>query len=199
MFPIGSLLTLKERGGRLVLSPSAAFRILFAVLAALSLFTLLSGVLFDGDPTVFTGRNAVPILLVLVTVAALLYDERWIFDARAATLESRFGLLFLSKRRAVPLSGITEIRLIGFTKGKPGAAALPRDGPLASGAGRHATGFGAWLERRVMPGMARLTAVDTEGELIVIDTAKAGRIERLGRTGRRIAQYCGLPFTESSG
>jgi hypothetical protein len=196
MFPIGSMLTLKKHGGRLVLSPSISFRILFAVLFALSVFTLFSGVLFDGEPTVLTGRNTVPILLVAVTCIALLYDERWIFDARAGTMESRFGLLVIFRGKRIPFSEISEIMLATFTKGRLSPAASREEEP--SIAARPSSGRSSWLERRIMPGMARLVAVDAQGEARVIDTAKAARIESLRLTGKRIAEYCGLSFRESA-
>jgi hypothetical protein len=176
------MLTLKEHDGRLILSPSVAFRLLFSALFSLSLFALFSGVLFNGESTLFVRRNIVPLLLTAVTGLAFLYDERWMFDARAGTMEARFGLLVIFRRRTTPLSGIAEIRLVSFTKGKLSSAV-------------HGEG---WFERRFMPGMARLVAVDAEGGMNVIDTAKAARIEGLGRTGRKIAAYCGLPFIESA-
>ena len=181
MFPIGAMLTLKERRGRLILSPSAAFRILFAVLFALSVFTLLSGALFYGETEVFTGRNAVPIALTALTLLALFYDERWIFDARAGSIESRVGLIVLARRTSIPLSGVSEIRLISFTKGRMGQAPAKQ------------TPF----QRLFMPAVARLAVVNTEGLVLVIDTAKAGRIEALKKTGRKIAEYCSLNFKET--
>ncbi len=184
MFPIGAMLTLKRRGGLLILSPSPAFRILFALLFALSAFVLFSGVLFNAEPTVLLARNAVPMVLTVLTALALLYDERWIFDAEKRTLETRTGLLMLFRRRRMPLGAVRELRLVSFTKGRAGSPA-PRE--LSR------------MERAFMPGMARLAVVDAEGAHLVLDTVKAARAEKLKATGRAIAEYCGVPFTEAAG
>jgi hypothetical protein len=39
--------------------------------------------------------------------------------------------------------------------------------------------------------------VDRQEKIYVLDSAKAHRIERFRQTGRRIADFCGIPFREN--
>jgi len=189
MFLFGAFLTLKRRRpARLVLSPSLSYRVTFALLLAAAALILLSGVLFNGEATVFLGINTVPLLFVLATGLALLYNDCWVFDLEKGVVESRFGLLFLFRRRTLPIADLASIQISSFTKGRvidePGAETAP-----------------ARVEARrrfFMPRMLTLTAVDVHGNARVLDTSRAGRLSRLERTGRRIADFCGIPFRGGS-
>ncbi len=152
----GTGLTLKTRGpGRLVLSPSLSFRVLFAVFFVVVLAALAS------EPA--RQRPAVaPVVFAGVLAIALLYNDSWIFDLSRGTAESRFGLLMLFRRRRFELADLALLRV--------------------RAAGR----------------MARLEVLVSDGKIVLLDTSRKTRSESLGKTGRRIAEFCGLPFEEET-
>jgi hypothetical protein len=186
--------TLRERGpDRLVLAVPVLHRVLFGLLTVLAVFILCAGVLFEGEPTVLLPRNTVAWLVVLVTVFGLVYEDRWTFDRAAGRVESRFGVVFLARRTALPLADLERIGLERFTRGR---LVEPAPDPAASAGGSFlAPGFRPrrrWGEQRVI----RLVAVDRGGAVRVLDVGPAHRQEQFRNRGLRIAGFCGVRFED---
>ncbi len=181
MFPLGAWLTLKKRERRLVLSIPLSYRILYGALFAICVFVFLFGILFDGEQTPFVWKNTIPLLLTAATFLGLLYDDSWIFDEAAGKIESRFGLVFLHRRRVIPMSALASIELSTFTKGR---IVDTRESDKT------------WFQRLYMPGMMRMAAVDAQGAEHVIEAVKAARAPDLRRIALQIADYCRVPFRE---
>ena len=152
----GAGLTLKTRGpGRLVLSPSLSFRLLFAGVFVVVLAALLS------EPAHQRPAGA-PVIFAVLLAAALLYNDSWVFDLRRGTAEGRFGLLVLFRCKRIELASLVSFRV------RP--------------AGR----------------MARLEALASDGKIVLLDASRAARAGSLGKNGRRIAEFCSLPFEEQT-
>ena len=184
MFPFGIVLTVKKRRhGRLALSPSGLYRVGFALTLTVALFVFLFGVLFDGEPSPLEAANTVPLVFVLVAGLALLYNDSWIFDRDAGSIENQFGLLLLCRRKRFNLQDLREIGLESFRKGRLPVA--PR-----GGAERFGRGFSSRVER--------LVARDANGDLHVLDSARAAHHAALRSAGQRIAAYCGVPFRDEA-
>jgi hypothetical protein len=184
VFPFGVLLTLKTRaGGRLVLSPSILYRAGFAVLLLLTLFLSLFGIMFEGEATPLLPQNAAPLLFFLASLVAVFYNDSWIFDRDRGTLENRFGLLPLYRSMRFDLGTLRRVGIESFRKGRLGAGA--REG-------------GSEMEHRrgLFTHIDRLVAWDAEDNAHVLDTARGTHRAALERTGRRIAEFCGVPYTE---
>ncbi len=197
-------LSLRERGpDRLVLSLSAVHRVTFAVLTALSVFILFTGVLFEGEPTVFLARNTVAWLLVVVMALGLLYEERWTFDRAAGRVENRFGTVFLARRKDFPLADLERVGLERFTRGRltDGPTGSGTDGASAEG-GRSAGPFSGalrpsrrrWGDQRIL----RLVAVDRAGEVHVLDAGPVHRIAHYRARAMRIATFCGTKYVDAT-
>ncbi len=184
MFPFGVFLTLKRRPGRrLVLSPSLSYRIGFAVIFAAALFVFLFGVLFEGDASPFAPANTAPLLFVLASGLALLYNDSWIFDRTRGVVENQFGLLLICRRRRFPLLELRGVSVESFRKGHAGGAmGAPGRDP------------GEAHRRGVFGRIDRLVARDAQGVVHVLDTARGTHAAALERTGKRIAELCGVPF-----
>ena len=175
-------LTLKRRaGGRLVFSPSLAYRAGFALIFAVALFVAFFGSLFEGEPTPFAPSNIAPLLFVLASGIALLYCDAWIFDRDGGVVENQFGLVLLFARKRFPLASLRSLQIESFRKGRAGVA--PRLTAAAEGARRG-------LHARVN----RLVATVDGREAHILDTARAVHAAAMERTGRRIAEYCGVSF-----
>jgi len=94
----------------LILTPSALFRILFAIIFAI----LWSGM------TAFS-EGSIPLFgLIIMGVAliAIVYEERWIFDRNQKTIEFRMGLLFLNRKVKYSFNDIEEFSFVTLQQGK---------------------------------------------------------------------------------
>ena len=61
-----------------------------------------------------------PLIIISILFLSGCYHEEWIFDLTQKKVESRFGLLFLYQRKAIPLEDIETFRIVEFTKGHQG-------------------------------------------------------------------------------
>lgn len=178
MFSFGFSLSLKEKEkDRLELSLSLVSRLILAFFFVLSCLVLVSSILSNAG----TASNTLPVILFVVTGLSALYDDRWIFDRRGNRLENRFGLLVLCRKRSTPLDEMIRVELDVFTKGQIFAA------PSSVGL----------LKKPQRQRIVRLSVVDKQGNVYVLDTAKAHRIEAFRSNGRKIAEFCNIPFQEN--
>jgi hypothetical protein len=195
---LGGLTLSARRPGRLVLTLPAAHRVVFGVLSVLSAFILCFGVLFEGEPTVLAGRNAVAGLLTLTMVFGLVYEDRWTFDRTAGRVENRFGTLFFARRTRFPMADLERIGIERFTRGRlvEESATPPRAAPSGG------SGVAEGLRQRRRAGrqsIVRLLAVDRGGEVHVLDVGPAHRLAQFRGQGLRIAEFCGVSFEDGTG
>lgn len=199
MFPFGIVLFLKATGkDRLELSLSLRFRLILFFFFVLSCFVLFSSLSSGGRIT----SSIVPLILVFITGLSALYHERWIFDKRRNVFENHFGLLILYRTRSIPLEELTRVELEAFTKGHTGELLEEKDSPRPADSRSQPDaallgGLFRVPQRRYAYGILRLMVVDRQEKIYVLDSAKAHRIERFRQTGRRIADFCGIPFREN--
>ena len=196
MFPFGVTLSLKAKEkDRLELSLSPGVRLVLAFFFVLSCFVLLSSLLSGNSMT----SNAIPFILFIVTGLSALYDERWIFDKIGNRLENRFGLITLCRKRSTPLDELVRVELDVFTKGHWGETEGKdeRAKPAGSQPPFHESSPAGLLGNPQRHRIIRLTVVDAQGKVHVLDSARAHRIEDFRRTGRRIAEFCGIPFHQA--
>ena len=115
-----NLVLIPRDGSALELRLSRIYRgglgLVALVLATAMIFALFS----DGSVAL------IPSILLLLSTAAALYEERWIFSSQG--IESRSGLLFLYKRRCIPSEEIEGFRISSFTKGR--LVGTDPDGPV---------------------------------------------------------------------
>lgn len=116
---------------------------------------------------------AVPLILLLLSSAAALYEERWIFTKQ--TIETRTGLLFLFKRRLLSTGEIEGFRLTSFTKGK--LSGTDPDGPA------------------FLPSFAVLACETLDGSTLTIEILKLRKKAELEKKAAAIADLCSKPLT----
>jgi hypothetical protein len=199
MFSCGISLSLRTKGrDRLEFCIPLRSRLLFAFFFVLSCLVFLSSILSEDN----RGSYTIPLVLVCVTALSALYEERWIFDKNRDILENCFGLLILSRKKSVPLTELARVELDSFVRGRADdtAGALedaqPFDSPQrAEKAYLH--GLFKAPQRRYIYRIIRLRIVDKEGKVYVLDSMRAHRIEEFRLTGRKIADFCGIPFEEN--
>jgi hypothetical protein len=201
---IGVTLSLKERGkNQLVLSLSPGSRIIFVFFFLLSCFVLVSGVCFGNEATLFSSANTLPFLLVCLTGAGAFYQERWIFDRKDNRVESQYGLTFLYRKRTFPLDDLVRVELVSFTRGFAGGNREAQEEPKRTDAPSRSgetpfQGLRGPFQRSGAHRMLRLIIIDRQDQAHVLDSDKGHAIEEFHRTGRRIADFCSLPFQEHS-
>jgi hypothetical protein len=193
MFPFGVILSVKTEGkDRLELSLCLRFRLILVFFFVLSSLVLLSSLSSGGR----IASSIVPFILVFITGLSALYHERWIFDKRRNVFENHFGLLILYRTRSIPLKELTRVELEAFTKGHVGNSPEEKERPADS----PSTALGSLFrtpQRRHVYGILRLMVVDRQEKIYVLDSAKTYRIDGFRQTGRRIAEFCGIPFQEN--
>ena len=198
MFSFGITLSLREKGkDRLELSLSQPSRIILTFF-----FVLSSLVLFSSDPS--SGKvsvNLLPLLLVIVTGLSVLYEERWVFDRKENIFENHFGLIFLSRKRRTALDQLAHVEINSFIRGRlDDQENLPEDAGSFKPAPRPEkssfTSFLGLTPKRYAVRVVKLTVVDKQEKTYVLDTAKGHRVEEFRRTGKRIADFCNIPFRE---
>ena len=198
MFSFGVTLSLLEKGqDRLELCLSRRSRIILTFFFVLSCLVLFSGESSTGKVSV----NLLPLILVIVTGLSALYEERWIFDRKQNFLENRFGLVILSRKRRTALDELARVELDSFIRGHlDDREDLPEDAGSLKSSSRSEkpsfTGFLGLTPRRHAVRVVKLTVVDRQEKIYVLDTAKGHRLEEFRRMGKRIADFCGIPFQE---
>jgi hypothetical protein len=199
MFSFGVSLSLKTRGrDRLEFCIPLRSRLLFAFFFVLSCFVFLSSILSEDKP----GSYTIPLALVCVTGLSALYEERWIFDKNRDILENHFGLLIFSRKKSIPLTELARVEVDSFVKGRaddtPGALedAQPSHSPQRAEKA-HLHGLFKAPQRRYIYRIIRLRVVDKQEKGYVLDSNRAHRIEEFLLIGRKIADFCGIPFKEN--
>ncbi len=192
--------TLAARGpDRLVLEVSAGVRILFGLLAAVAGLVLCYGVLFEGEPTIFLGRNIAPAILFFATLWGAVQEDRWTFDRAAGRVEGRYGLLFLARRRRWPLAEVERIVVDRFTRGSLAARqaepAASRGAPSPADEIRSGLRPARWQRGQQW---VRLLAVLGDGTVLSLDSARGHRLPEFTTRGMRIASLCGAAFSDET-
>ena len=199
MFSFGISLSLRTKGkNRLELCIPLRSRVVFAFFFVLSCLVCLSSILSEDN----RGSYTIPLILVCVTGLSALYEERWIFDKNRDILENCFGLLILSRKKSIPLAELARVELDSFTKGHMGETRgtledeqtpiLPQPSKNA-----HLHSLLKAPQRRYMYRIIRLRIMDKQEKAYALDSTRAQRIEEFRLTGRKIADFCSIPFEEN--
>jgi hypothetical protein len=198
MFSFGISLSLKTKGrDRLELCIPLRSRLVFVFFFVLSCFVFLSSILSEDKQ----GSYTIPLVLACVTGLSALYEERWIFDKNRNIFESRFGLLIFAHRKGIPLTELARVELDSFTKGHMGetGGTLEEEqtpNSLQTSKKAHLHSLLKAPQRRYMYRIIRLRVVDKQEKGYVLDSTRVHRMEAFRLNGRRIADFCNIPFEE---
>ena len=130
---------------------------------------------------------------------AFFYEESWSFDTKAGRLSHRFGLIILAKTISVPLSEITGLRLVPWTRGTlPGSSEEKADdaNTLAVSRGAQDGQANPKLLRAMhkKPFLALVCECESQSLLLNIVPARNGT--KLRAMAERIARHCGKNLSE---
>lgn len=102
-----NLVAKKKTDELLVLTMTIGFRVMFfaiALFVAIGLYSVQT-------------VAVVPVIILVVSCLAGLYNEAWYFNKNSGIVEHRFGLLFLFKRKTYSLDNIGQVEVRSFARG----------------------------------------------------------------------------------
>lgn len=176
------ILTTREDGAK-VLRLGAGFRVAFALIAAF----ILIGSYTTGSLAVLPG------ILAFLSLVAVFYDERWIFDMGSKEATRHFGLVFLHRTRTYSLEHAEYFEYASFLEGSgPSAPSEP-----SSGSEDRAGGAGPMMKRR--PFQRRfetLSLITSDGDRLDVDKQRSRSTGQLRDIGEKLADYCNVPLRE---
>ena len=178
-------LVLRERrDGGIVYSVPRAFRAAMAAIFAL----LAAALLTDGLGPGLGGALA----LALVALGGL-YEERWTFDAKSGEIAHRVGLVFLARRRVIPLEEVARFRIAPFVRGTvPGSTDEAEENEAALAEGR-ADDSRSRRARYKKPYLCLLCETE-DGSRRFVNAVNARKGAGLKAQAARIAEACGKPL-----
>jgi len=94
-------------------SPAPWFRIIFSLLLVVLVIGILS-VSGDGSEK---GNLLFPVIIGAVCFLAAFYEESWLFDKEKRIIISKYGLLFLNRRKVYSFAEIQDFELMSFLRG----------------------------------------------------------------------------------
>ena len=179
MFELRMILTTREDGAK-VLRLSAGFRVAFALIAAF----ILVGSYTTGSLAVLPG------ILAFLSLLAVFYDERWIFDMDSKEATRHFGLVFLHRTRTYSLERAEYFEYASFLEGS---------GPSAHSSGSEDRAGGAGPMMKPRPFQRRfetLSLITSDGDRLDVDKQRSRSTGQLRDIGEKLADYCNVPLRE---
>jgi hypothetical protein len=165
MFNI-TLQLIRKGEDRILLAPHIYFRLGFAFICAILLVGMRTS---PGEPLPVTG-----LIILTAAVLAVFYDERWIFDRNTQSIEFRWGLLFIYRKRVYRFSDVETFTFITLQRGR---VINPEDETARSGA------------RYTLFGL-----ITRGGEKRSIEMIKSRLAPGLRDKAELICDFCGLPL-----
>ncbi len=198
------------KDGILILGIPARVRVTMGIIAlAIGLGALIPG--SGGNPA---GLGAGGIVLLIIVVLGLFYEERWTFDPGARSLSFKFGLVFAGKTMRVPFDSVESIEIEEFAKvrltnsgegaasegmrgGSDPSASPGRDIPSLGEFARENSG-GFSLKRLVEPKrQRRLVIYLNTAERLVVESAGRSKFDQLEALGQEAARIMEKNLTSS--
>ena len=169
--------------GLLVLALPGWYRWLMAAILGVAAAALLQVGSWPGIPAW---------LLLGLVAAALLYEERWRFDAARGRVVHRNGLVLAARTLEVPFTAIERFLIVPHVEGTiPGTEAERRENAAALAGGR---GDDAAVRRFRHRKPFLALVMECGGSVHLIDRVPARQGVRLRATAARLADYCGKPL-----
>jgi hypothetical protein len=163
---------------------------------------MVLGALLPGSEGSPAGLGAGGIVLLLIVVLGLFYEERWTFDPGARSLSFKFGLVFAGKTMRVPFDSVESLAIEEFTKGRTsnpggpteaghdGGAAAPSAYPGKDGLrdfARESSG-GISLKKLIEPKRhRRLVIYLNTAERLVVESVERSKFDQLEALGQETA------------
>ena len=166
---------LRELGeDKLIYSTSLGFRIIFILMAGFIFISVIAA----GTGPLLTRFNGISVFIILISVFAALYLERWSFDKKSNSFEKNVGLLFFHSRSAVPLDTLEKV-------------VIYEPGPKQSEQPKYS--------RMITRRSALVSIVDKSGNLYKLDLMKGGSVSEGRRIAESLSIFCEIPLVDETG
>lgn len=181
----------RSRSGAFVLEVPLSFRAAFAAVAA-----VVAGSALVSSPEATLGGFGSTVLIV--SILAALYEERWTFDPAGKTVRFRFGLLFAARSLTVPFDELEGVGVELFVKGQHAETGGREDVEREEAEPTGLAAIGARLFRKKR--YARLAIYRKDAPPLIVESApaagNAARAAALEDLGREIARVVGVPIRD---
>jgi len=173
---IGFRLQLKQLpDGRLIFKIPLSYKILLFLIGGLILVSLIiTGE--EGSGGILVRENTIPLIICFLSFLGAAYRERWIFDRGQDQLIYQHGISALHVNKVYRISDLERIEIAQFVKGKAGSA-QPRKRSIA------------------FRPVVTLSLQTKNGSNFRLENYRASHRTRVETTARRIAEYCGISYT----
>lgn len=167
MFNI-TLQLIRKGEDRILLAPHIYFRLGFAFICSILVVGMRTS---PGEPLPVTG-----LIILSAALLAVFYDERWIFDRARGSIEFRWGLLFLYRKKVYLFPDVETFTFITLQRGR---VINPDEETARSGA------------RYTLFGL-----ITRGGEKRSIEMIKSRLAPGLREKAELISDFCGLPLEQ---
>lgn len=184
MFELRMIITTRADGAK-VLTLGAGFRVAFGIIAAF----ILVGSYTTGSLAVLPG------ILAVLSLVAVFYDERWVFDMETKEATRHFGLVFLRRTKTYSLENAEYFEYGSFLEGsgfsRPPASQTDLTGNRA---GDQSQTSRSMKRRPFQRSFETLTLVTSDGDRVDIEKQRGRETGRLKEIAERLSEYTGIPL-----
>jgi hypothetical protein len=165
-------LVLKQKSDDVLwLTLSGGFRSIFVFISLFLAFFMAADMIHGGKDS-----GLAPLIFLCTCLLAACYCEKWVFDLKQKRVEKQFGLVFLCKRKFIPLAEIQYFTSSHFVRCKPEMLNdVPKKGPFQKD-------------------YAALSLVTMNGKVKNLEIARGRHKGELVKKAQQIAAFCSKPF-----
>lgn len=175
------------RPDRLVYGFPVWYRVVMGVIVA-----VVCGALFLGgtQPSIFAW------VVLAILLLAVLYEDRWSFDAQEGKAEHKAGLVFWGRTVTIEFAQIDRFRVVPLVQGTiPGTEDEKASNEAALKGGRADDGS-LRRERHKKPYLS-LEIECLDGARYLVDHMPARKADRLRHMASRLGDLCGKPVADA--
>lgn len=176
----------------MIYSPAPWFRIIFLLLLAVLAAGLIA---VTGDESE-SGNLVVPIIVGVVCFIAAFYEESWTFDRKKRIVLSKFGLIFLNRKKLYSFAEIQDIELSGFLRGVMADKSADKEINLTPGFSKDAADEIADEGKRIIHKRwhQELTLHLKNGGKKTLEAIDSRNTEALKNKAGILTDFCGIPL-----
>lgn len=157
---------------KLIITISLRIRIVFTVI---SLLLLVFNLYFLCETDYSSLLPLIlPFIFLIISILAIFYNDSWIFDKNRQVTENRYGLLFLYRKKQIPLLDLNKVQLQIIKKSKTGNK----------------------TKKWAFGDLIILMLYNQQGDSWQIDMTKAVYYNKIKNIAQNIANFCKIPYEE---
>ena len=154
---------------RCVYSVTFAFRVPFILIV----FAIFYGIFIIGEGPLIDRINIIILLILCMSLYAILFVDRWIFDKGKRQFEKHTGVIFIYSRKVFPLESLQKVLFL-YSAGDQTSAR-------------------SFLQRGNQ-GRVALSLLDNAETVHELGIVSGSSIKRMQKTAEQLAIFCEIPL-----